>query len=72
MILTVIALLLSSFLIMLSDIKRTMPDSFITMDEAKDLDIYIFSSKREFPLLRPKPYERNGSEDYYKINQTLI
>ena len=45
MILTVIALLLSSFLIMLSDIKRTMPDSFITMDEAKDLDIYIFSSR---------------------------
>lgn len=33
--------------------------------------IYIFSSKREFSLLRPKPYERNGSEDYYKINQTL-
>lgn len=45
MILTVIALLLLSFLIMLSDIKRTMPDSFITMDEAKDLDIYIFSSR---------------------------
>ena len=45
MILAVIALLLSSFLIMLSDIKRTMPDSFITMDEAKDLDIYIFSSR---------------------------
>lgn len=45
MILTVIALLLLSFLIILSDIKRTMPDSFITMDEAKDLDIYIFSSR---------------------------
>ena len=45
MILTVIALLLSSFLIMLSDIRRTMPDFFITMDEAKDHDIYIFSSR---------------------------
>ena len=45
MILTVIALLLSSFLILISDIKRTLPNAFITKDEAKNLDIYIFFSR---------------------------